>query len=365
MRSTCFRRPAGGIALVALIALVAPSHEATAHNFCASTAQELRDALAQVSDGGPYVDEPSIIAIGPGVYATGGTPFRSEALTSTAKLDIIGSWGVGCSSRPPGPPTTVLDAGGVGGVLVIKRPHAFVYLRRMVLRNGNADVGAGLQMNYGTTPTAMVALYQMDIRNNHASGNGGGLYISASAPPNFGAIGIASSLIADNSSGGDGGGAYLEIAGGYRSSLSSLTIASNTAAGTAGGIAATGAASTYEMISTIAWGNTPASVRFDLPSTIAWSNIELIAPGAALEIDEVTGFDPMFVDPAAGNYYFGNVPGLARSGAPHLYVPADLDDHAFPPNQGRYRADMGAYMDTRFVHGFEVDEVPWSAATRE
>ena len=61
--------------------------DADAAFLCATTADELRDALAQVSDGGAYVDEDSVIAIGPGTFATGGTPFRSEALTTTAKLD--------------------------------------------------------------------------------------------------------------------------------------------------------------------------------------------------------------------------------------------------------------------------------------
>jgi hypothetical protein len=58
----------------------------------------------------------------------------------------------------------------------------------------------------------------------------------------------------------------------------------------------------------------------------------------------------MFVDPAAGDYHFGNVPALARHGAPYVYVPADLNGQLFPPNNGRYPADMGAYMDTIFVY---------------
>lgn len=56
-----------------------------------STADELREALAQVSDGGPCVGEADILAIAPGIYATGGTPFRSEALRSNARLGIIGA----------------------------------------------------------------------------------------------------------------------------------------------------------------------------------------------------------------------------------------------------------------------------------
>lgn len=358
MRSTCLRRLGPlGAGLLALAALAAPLRDANARFLCATTADELREALAQVSDGGLYVDEDSIIGIGPGTYSTGGTPFRSEALTSTARLEIIGTWSPNCGFQPPGPPTTVLDAGGVGGVLVIKRPNALVSIKRMALQNGHADVGAGLQVNYGTASASMVLLYQLIVRNNHASGNGGGLYVFASSTPDYAPLQIGSSLIADNSSGGDGGGAYFVAAGGYMASFSSLTVASNTAVGSAGGIAATGELG-YEAISVIAWDNAPASLRFDQPSTLGWSDVDLIAPGAALAMEEVADFDPMFVDPAIGDYRFGNVPGLARSGPSYLYWPADLNDHPFPRNNGRYRADMGAYMDTIFVYSHEVDEAP-------
>jgi hypothetical protein len=351
MRSALSIRGRRGALMIGLLALAHPSRDADAAFLCATTADELRDALAQVSDGGAYVDEDSVIAIGPGTFATGGTPFRSEALTTTAKLDIMASWNPHCGGRPSGPPTTVLDAGGVGGVLVIKRPHAFVYLRRMVLQNGNADVGAGLQVNHGTESAYEVSLYQLIVRNNHASGNGGGIYIAASAPPDMGAIGIASSLIVDNTSGSDGGGAYLVISGGYTSIVNLTTVASNTAVGTGGGIAATGSAATYDVSGVIVWGNTPASLRFDVPSTVASSDVDLIAPGAAVTTEEVVQLDPMFLDPAAGDYRFGNVPGLVGTGAPFNYVPAYLDDYPLPPTGGEYRADMGAYTDVIFRYG--------------
>ena len=59
----------------------------------------------------------------------------------------------------------------------------------------------------------------------------------------------------------------------------------------------------------------------------------------------------MFLDPAAGDYRFGNVPGLVGTGAPFNYVPAYLDDYPLPPTGGEYRADMGAYTDVIFRYG--------------
>lgn len=355
MHSTCLRRfGLRGAGLLALAALVAPLREAAAHTFCVSTAEELRQALADVSDGGAYVDEANRIYLAAGTYLTGGTVFRSEALASTAPLDIQGGWRANCGSVLRSPTGTVLDAQGTGGVLAIVRPQAVVSISRLVLQNGNAEVGAGLQVNHGVTPAAVVGLYQLLVRNNHASGHGGGMYVAGAAPVNYAPIQINSSLIADNISGGDGGGAYLVITGGGTARFGSLTVASNVAAvDGGGGLVASGDQGGYFLRAVIAWGNTPASLRFGLPSTLDWSDVDAIAPGSPLTMDQVVNADPLFADPAAGDYHLGSGTPLVRTGPPILFVPADLDGNAFPPANGRFNADIGAYQDTIFVDGNE------------
>jgi hypothetical protein len=336
-----------------LFALAAPWQDAHARRICVSTADELRAALAQVSDGGDYVNEDSTIALAPGTYLTGGTPFRSEALTTNSSLEISGNWVYNCASVAPGAPGSVLDAQGVGGVLVIKRPHTGVSLNNFVVQHGNADVGAGMQINYGTESASFVQLYRVIVRNNHASGDGGGVYIAGGAPVNFAPIQLYSTLLADNVSGGNGGGAYLHITGGGSARFSSLTIASNTAAGGSGGIWGTGDQGGYRLRSAIAWGNTPASLGFDRPLTLEGSDVDVIAPGTVVQSTDVIGIDPVFADPASGDYHLGNGTPLVRSGPSFVFQPADLDGHPFPPSNGIYPGEMGAYLDTIFFNGHE------------
>ena len=356
MRSNMPARPGPlFVGLLVVAALSAPLRDANADVFlCASTSAELREALAQVSDGGPYVDENTTIRLAPGDYLTGGTPFRSEALETTGSLTIHGDWAHDCQLRLQGTPRSVLDVQGVGGVLVIKRPHGSVSIRHLVVRNGNADVGAGLQVNHGMESASFVGLYQVVARNNHASGDGGGLYLFGGAPVNYSPIQIFSSLIVDNSSGGNGGGAYLATTGGSLSRFSSLTVASNTAAGDGGGIWGTGDQGDFWIRSTIAWDNAPTSLAFDLPLKLDWSNVDTIAPSTVVDAEQVTDVDPMFASPATGDYHLGSGTPLIRSGPPLLFSPADLEDHSFPPTNGRFPAEIGAYQDTIFVDGHEA-----------
>jgi hypothetical protein len=347
-------RPLHAWSAILFFALAAPWHDAHARRICVSTADELRAALAQVSDGGDYVNEDSTITLAPGTYLTGGTPFRSEALTTNSSLEISGNWVYNCASVAPGASGSVLDAQGVGGVLVIKRPHTGVSLNNFVVQNGNADVGAGMQINYGTASASFVQLYRVIARNNHASGDGGGVYIAGGAPVNFAPIQLYSTLLADNVSGGNGGGAYLDITGGGSARFSSLTIASNTAAGGSGGIWGTGDQGGYRLRSVIAWGNAPASLGFDRPLTLEGSDVDVIAPGTVVQSTNVIAIDPLFADPASGDYHLGSGTPLIRGGPPFVFQPADLDGHPFPPWNGFYPAEMGAYQDTIFFYGHEV-----------
>jgi hypothetical protein len=351
-------RPLHAWSAILFFALAAPWHDAHARRICVSTADELRAALAQVSDGGDYVDEENVITLQPGVYLTGGTPFRSEALTTTASLEISGGWIHNCLNVAPGAPSSVLDAEGVGGVVVIKRPHGAVVVNRLVVQNGNADVGAGVQINYGTASASFVQMYRLIVRNNHATGDGGGLYIFGGSPLDYSPIQLFSMLIADNSSGSDGGGAYLDMTNGGLPRFSSLTIASNTALGDTGGMWGRGGQAYNTMHSVIAWGNVPTSLGFDLPLVLESSDVDTFTPGTVVQATDVIAVDPVFADPASGDYHLDTGTPLLRSGSRTLFYLADVDGYLFPPSSGLYRAEMGAYQAMIFVDGFDGVAAP-------
>ena len=338
---------------------VAPA-AAISRTVCASTAAELRQALAEVSDGGAYVDTPTLITVLEGTYLTDGTAFSSSALTTTASLTIVGGWRAPlCNTAAASFTSTVLDGQGASGVLKITRPNALVDLRKLRVQNGNADVGAGIQVNYGVTANAIVGLTWVAVVDNHASGDGGGLYLAGAAPFGYAPIQINSALIAGNSAGGEGGGAYLMVggSGGGVARLGFITVASNTAAtGIAGGIYAAGSSGTdYSYRGIIAWGNSPSSLYFGRQITIDYSDVESFAASAFTPVaDHVISADPHFVDPSAGNFHLASGTPLIRYCPVTSYVLADLDGNPFPSFGGnpKYASEIGAYEDTVLVDGF-------------
>src|SRR3569833_672268 len=153
--------------VLAELGSVAPT-TAISRTVCASTAAELRQALAEVSDGGAYVDTPTLNTEQEGTYLTDGTAFSSSALTTTASLTIVGGWRAPlCNTAAASFTSTVLDGQGASGVLKITRPNALVDLRKLRVQNGNADVGAGIQVNYGVTANAIVGLTWVAVVDNH------------------------------------------------------------------------------------------------------------------------------------------------------------------------------------------------------
>jgi hypothetical protein len=346
--------------LLTIVGLGSAAPAAAIRNVCVSNAAELRQALADVSDGGVYVDTQSEIDVLEGTYLTDGTAFSSSALTTTAPLTIVGSWRSPlCNTAAVSFMSTVLDGQGLSGVLKITRPNAFVDLRKLRIQNGNADTGAGIQVNYGVTANAIVGLTWMTVVNNHASGDGGGLYLSGAAPFGYTPIQINSSLIAGNSA-GEGGGAYFVVRGpgGGVARLGFVTVASNTAAtGVAGGIYAIGTSGTdYSYRGVVAWGNAPASLYFGREITIDYSDVESFATSAFTPVaDHVISADPHFADAEAGDFHLASGTPLIRYCPVTPYVISDLDGHAFPSFGGspKYPSEIGAYEETIFIDDFE------------
>jgi len=324
--------------------------DATAHDFCVSTAAQLQNALDAVSDGGAYVDEQSLIRIVQGTYLTGSAtsngPFFSNASTSTAQLTIYGGYSAGCSGDRHPASSTILDGHGANGVMILRRPNGKIAVTHLTFQNGHGDLGAGLQINHLATVNAPVDIDSVIIRNNHATADAGGLYASGASASPYNSIYVENVLIADNSTDSDYGGAYL-TGYGYSVHVGHSTISRNTSpAGTTGGLYC-GGNNTCGVYDTIAWNNTNVGLYMDTTNSLVCDDYGTsggIPPG--YESGNLS-VPPQFVDAAGGDYHLGAASPLFGlcGGEP---FGRDLDDHAYPGSGG---TDVGAYEDTIFVDG--------------
>ncbi|MBA8884469.1 hypothetical protein [Dokdonella fugitiva] len=343
--------------LAASAAVLAPC--ASAHDFCVADAAGLQQALAAVSDGGAFVDEDSTIRVVAGSYATGAAtgdaPFTSVAMRTTHALAIEGGYDAGCTQRAFPAAATVLDGQEATGVMVLGRPNGALAVSHLTFTRGNADVGAGLQVNYDLSPARPVSIDHVIVRDNHASGmSAGGLYAVGSAPAaNAVAVLLDASLISGNS-GRSGGGAYVMANQGVAAVTFTTIVGNSSTVNGDGLLCAHGPGSTCYLRGVVAWGNDTSSVHF-----ISYrDNI-----GVCNDIDLRTGYpfygeadnrsvDPGFVGPANGDYHLRGDSPLLRACPWPAYGATDLDDRPYP-SSGLADPSFGAYGDTVFADGSE------------
>jgi predicted outer membrane repeat protein len=163
-----------------------------------------------------------------------------------------------------------------------------------VMMNGMADMGAGMYIKDGSSPT----LINCTFTDNLASVMGGGMYTENSSPM------LINCTFAGNSATYFGGGIYC-----------------------AGG--------SLELTNCILWGDTPDEISlFNNTPVITYSDIQ---GGWADEGNIDT--DPLFADPANGNYHLLTGSPCIDAGDPT--TPVDLE-----PLPNGERINMGAYGGT-------------------
>lgn len=340
------------LVLLAVLACAA-RHETQAHDFCVESAQQLQDALDAVSDGGAWVDEDNLITIVRGTYATGtatgNAAFHSNASTTTHGLTIYGGFSPGCSGERHPASSTILDGHGISGVMTLRRPNGHIGVTHLTFRNGEGDLGAGLQVNHLASVNADVSLSDLIFLDNHASASAGGLYASGTNQPGYIAVYLANLLFSGNRADDNYGAAYI-TAYNELALVKHTTIHDNHApAGATGGLYCGGNA-TCQVEETIAWANTHAGIEFDAPiNALICSDVGTLAGATPDYSADNLSVAPSFVDAAGGDYHLsGDSPLLARcQGNPFQ---TDLDDRSYPARGG---TDMGAYEETILQAGFE------------
>lgn len=177
--------------------------------------------------------------------------------------------------------------------------------------------------------------YSANISGNVAGKYGGGIY-SGDGSPSCPPIVIARTSLVSGNSAQVGGGVYTGYYG--RALLDDSTIAGN-AADLGGGFYATADTYVYEIINSIIWGNSSPSVIPESVSyaTVTYSDLEGGVPGRFLGNGNISA-DPLFVDPANGNYQLAAGSPAIDSG--QAVVGTDLLGTPRPQGRGD---DMGAF----------------------
>ena len=262
------------------------------------------------------------------------------------------------------------NRGGQGGALQSDTASAPV-LRRCRIEDNEAGQGGGIFIIGEGTNRAL--FIDCVIAGNRSAGDGGGVYCIGPAPR------LVNCLIVDNSAAGDGGAVQSVSAD---PELVNCTISGNTAT-RGGAIAASGASGTPRITSSVLWGNSAGlgaeialvqtAERGDVTLRIAHSALEggaaaaHVEPGAMLEVGAgVIDADPMFADPAAGDFQLlAGSPGIDAGDNTALPAgvttdlagsPRFVDDPAAPDvgvpggAGGAAIVDMGAYERQDFCY---------------
>ncbi len=215
--------------------------------------------------------------------------------------------------------STIIDGGAAGRVFTFENfEDTRSVIAGLIIQNGYAEVGGGVRCY----DTSAVTITHNIFRDNHTSGGAGAIFAHT------GNVIIKNNLIINNSSELSwGGGIYLLRSKGI---IANNVIYGNSAVLGGGGIYVN--AGTPSIYNNIIWNNTSTSGGneigwLDIFPTITYSDIKGGWTGTG-NID----LDPMFVDPANGDF------GL-MAGSPCI----DAGDPNSPLDPDGTVADMGAY----------------------
>ncbi|MFH2047950.1 MAG: FG-GAP-like repeat-containing protein [bacterium] len=216
--------------------------------------------------------------------------------------------------------STIIDGGNVDRVFMFENNEDDrSVIAGFIIQNGNAaGQGGGVFCDDSTSPTIINNVF----RENYASNGGGAISLQDCSAS------IKNNLIIDNSSGWWGGGVFI---GGHMGEFVNNTVYGNTTVNGGGGLCF--ARGTPTISNNIFWGNSSSAnaqeidyIQTTVP-TITYSVIEGGWPG-----DGNIYSDPMFVDPANGDFNLLTGSPCINAGDPNS--PLDPDGTI---------ADIGAY----------------------
>lgn len=319
--------------------------------FCVTTTAELRAALTAVSDGGANQDDQSSILLATGTYSTndGLGRFVYTNTSPTASLHFWGGYSADCSQMNDDAAATILDGNDATQVLVANSTAGYIDILNLTVQNANTNqYGAGIAVNVGNATTSGdVFLRDLIIRNNHTSGYHGGFRAFAHGTH---VIYFDNNLVVGNSAGsGYGAG---ELYADNQVYVRYDTVANNTtpSAGV-GGLLCAGLPN-CEIANSVFWLNSNNDLYVFYEAAMYFDDIAHITGNTpSTNTNPIIG-DPLFVDPADGDYHLGSgSPLLAASTYLDSGSDNDLEGHNLPLTG---TTDVGAYVDTIFNDNLET-----------
>jgi hypothetical protein len=336
--------------MAAALAVGSMTAHAADADFCVTTTSELRAALAAASDGGANQDDRVFIAVAAGTYSTsddGGGRFFYRNTSSTSVLQMWGGFNADCSQKSDNASLSILDGANSSEVLVASSTSAYLDILTLTIQNANTNQpGAGIDINdTNDDTTGEVLLRDLIIRNNHTSGAFAGFRAFTRGNQ---VLYFDNNLIVDNSAGTNYVG---ELYGEGQVYVRYNTVANNTAPNTStGGVFCYGTP-TCEIANSVFWMNSNTDLYLFGDTNMYFDDVgNLGGVVPSTNANPISG-DPIFVDPAAGNYHLGDgSPLLGVSTYLDSGTDNDIDGHALPFTG---TTDVGAHIDTIFNDKFE------------
>ena len=323
------------------------AHAADA-DFCVTTTSELRAALAAASDGGANQDDRVFIAVAAGTYLTsdGSARFFYRNSSTTSALQMWGGYNADCSQKSDDASLSILDGANATQVLVASTTDGFLDILSLTIQNANTNQpGAGIDINdTNDDTTGEVHLRDLIIRNNRTSNSYAGFraFTRGNHPLYF-----DNNLVVDN-----GANNYVgELYGEGQVYVRYNTVSNNTAPNASpGGVFCYGTP-TCEIANSVFWMNSNSDLYLFGDAKMYFDDVgNLTGVVPSTNANPIAG-DPLFVDPATGDYHLGNgSPLLAVSTYLDSDSDNDIEGHALPFTG---TTDVGAHIDTIFNDKFE------------
>ena len=350
MRIFIARRFNAGVWLVASL-LAGLSAAASAHTFCVTDSSTFRLALAAVSDGGTFADEPNVIQMAAGTYATTDVNDRFVYVnaSATGSIAISGGFDAVCATQQHDATLTVLDGAGVSQVMVLRSTVGDVALSWLTVTNAETtQPGGGLGINDVASTSGGVYIYDTIITGNHTSSSHGGLraYTFGNHPLYF-----DNNVVAFNSA--DGNFSAGTLIGGATVYLRHNTIAENftSGMGISGMWCLASASASCIIANNIAWENAGGDFYLGNVASLVYNDYTTSSGATPTQLVGNVSTDPSFTEAMAGDFHlYTGSPVVGLSEYHGSYSGLDVEGKPLPT---RGRVDLGAYSETIFSDGSE------------